>query len=180
MKININYDLLEKITLSKNGFSIKKTTKKCLAIAGIVEVTATFTIITALGYLPEGFLEGSMLGLTYSTLFNASGDILISNIVKQNSIADLKKLSIVLKCMNINTNHELLLNAYEYQTKYDLVTGNDKIPRLEQKKYIMVPVYDNGEEKEMSLLQEHIIGTKTYTLSCGEPDKVLKLRPILT
>lgn len=41
----------------------------------------------------------------------------------------------------------------------------------------MVPVIENGEEKEVSIVQEHAIGSKTYSLSIGEPtkQKVFKL-----
>lgn len=39
----------------------------------------------------------------------------------------------------------------------------------------MVPTYDKGEKKEVSLVQEHVIGSKEYTISHGTPRKVLKL-----
>ena len=75
-------------------------------------------------------------------------------------------------CYNYE-NYNLLCEAYLYDTEYSLNTEG-KVPAIEQKKYIMVPVWEYGEEKEVSIVQEHILGTKEYTISCGSPRKSFK------
>ena len=46
---------------------------------------------------------------------------------------------------------------------------------LLEKKYIMVPCSDDEVSNEVSLVQEHIVGSKKYTLSVGEVQKTYKL-----
>ena len=173
MKIKINYDLFDKINEANTGMSLKKTTKKNLFAIGItlplmVAVSPDFKTVleiiarlTALNYLCYGMV-----------------DILVSSITKDKSKDELKRLAIALRNIDVNTDYEMLLNSSKYKTEYEIKKEEEQLPRLEQKKYIMVPVYDNGEEKEVSLVQEHIIGTDEYHLSYGSPKKVLKLAPI--
>ena len=91
---------------------------------------------------------------------------------KTKALEDIKRLAIQLKDLNISTGKELLMDSYVYEKEYKLVNKEDSIiPKIYQKKYIMIPVYDDGEIKEVSLLQEHIIGSKYYVISYGEPTK---------
>lgn len=84
----------------------------------------------------------------------------------------------MLKDIDVNTTGDLLLDSYKYKTEYEIKRNEKNLPILEQRKYIMVPTKDtNGE---VSLLQEHIIGTGDYSLSYGSPKKVLKLVPNLS
>lgn len=99
-----------------------------------------------------------------------------SKSTKNISRQELVILSNLLNNINVNTDSELILESYKYKTEYDFNKDSES-KDLIQKKYIMVPVIQNGEEKEISILQEHVIGTKEYSLSCGEPtkQKVFKL-----
>ena len=72
----------------------------------------------------------------------------------------------------------MLQQSYEYETNYSFLLDDNNIPRLKQEKYINVPVVDRDGEKEVSLVQEHIIGTREYELSCGSPTKSKVLKPL--
>lgn len=107
------------------------------------------------------------------------GDLILKKLVKETSIFELLYLLSSLSQININTNYELLLNSYKYETEYEFEFNKSSFPHLIQKKYIMVPAIQDGEEIEVSVLQEHIIGSKDYVLSKGKPNlqKRLKLVP---
>lgn len=79
--------------------------------------------------------------------------------------------------LEVDTSRELLMEAEVIQTDYELVFSDDKIsvPKLNQKKYISVPLSNGGEE---TLLQEHFVGFKDYELSVGSPTKKLSFKPI--
>ena len=81
----------------------------------------------------------------------------------------------MLNYLDINTRYELLQEAYLYKTSYKINKNLKNMPILIQNKYLMLPV--NTKEEEISLVQEHIVGTNNYYLSYGSPDKkkVLKL-----
>lgn len=172
MKLVINYDLIEKIQEAKTGFALTKTAKSIMKHTAFI---SSFSLIDnfILGYPFETFLFEVLFGFTFETFIYGTNDLILAKINKELAIKLLKLLSIRLKDIDITTNYELLLESYKYQTNYNI--SFDKIPQVEQKKYIMIPVIENGEEKELSLLQEHIIGTDKYILSCGEPIKVFKL-----
>lgn len=44
-------------------------------------------------------------------------------------------------------------------------------PKLEQKKYIMIPVHNNRNNNKCSFVQEHVVVTRQYTLSHDKPEK---------
>lgn len=90
------------------------------------------------------------------------------------SVQQLKVLVSSLRKINVNTDYDLLLKSYNYETKYKIEFNESFIPRLKQEKFIMVPVHELGEEKEVSLVQEHIVGSMSYSLSYGSPQKALR------
>ena len=66
----------------------------------------------------------------------------------------------------------MLLQSEVYDKRIKIDLNESKIPLLMQEKYVFVPAYGfDGKEKEVSLLQEHEIGSRTYVLSVGEPEK---------
>ena len=175
MKIMVNYDLLSKIATSKTGLALDKTVKRAakysLIAQGILlplDLLANFT--------QEQFL--AQLLRTISVEFSAVGisDIICIKRSKELAIRDLKILAYVLKKIDINTNYDLLVESYKYRTDYKVEFNDSKIPKIKQEKYIVVPIYEDGEEKEISVLQEHIIGSKNYELSIGEPTPQKRLK----
>lgn len=178
MKIIINYDLLDKIREAKTGISLNRSTKTFI-------ITGNFSLLASMFFalilIPKELLikyipEISARTLLYHTLIRTTIDLLTIKPYKIISKEQLRELSYQLRDININTDKDLILDSYKYKTEYKWVKSEKDIDLI-QKKYIMVPVIENGEEKEVSILQEHAIGSKTYSLSIGEPtkQKVLKL-----
>jgi len=173
LKIKINYDLFDKINEANTGMSLKRITKKNLFA---ISITLPLMVATSPDLKTVLAITTKLTAMNY--LFYGISEMLFSSFIKDKSKDELKKLAIALKNIDVNTDYEMLLNASKYKTEYEIKKDEQQPPKLEQKKYIMVPVYDNGEEKEVSLVQEHIIGTDEYHLSYGSPKKVLKLAPI--
>lgn len=179
MKIVINYDLLSKIQEAKTGFSLENTGKPILLKSGI-GITIWMSIGAFASLTPERlidfFSKGIIFNLSYQTIINGTVNLILLKFIKNRSKDALERLSLLLNGLNVNTDAELMLDSYKYKTEYK-IDKTDNTKDIVQKKYIMVPVMDNGEEKEVSILQEHVIGSKIYSLSCGEPtkQKVFKL-----
>ena len=177
MKIRINYDLIDKIKESKRGFFLQKIARNIVVYTSINTLLwLPISISTSSDILQQTindflyFLSGYSLTFVCSALF-------FKNQNKLNAISELKQLTSLLRNHYINTDYELLQKAYEYEINYKFVLGENKIPRLKQDKYIMVPVVDRDGEKEVSLVQEHLIGSKDYELSYGSPTKSKVLKP---
>ena len=70
-----------------------------------------------------------------------------------------------------------MLSAYKYETKYNIKDSESIFPKIEEKKYIKIPIQDEyWGNRETPIVQEHIIGSDSYTLSIGQPEyKVYKL-----
>lgn len=59
--------------------------------------------------------------------------------------------------------------------KYKVEVNKKQLPHIAEEKYILVPSYTyNGDTKDTSVLQGHIVGSKQYVLSLGSPKKVFK------
>lgn len=178
MKIRTNYDLFEIIAKSKRGISLKREIK-IICNLSLANATLFTFITTSLNLLNQNVLEKNLERLPAVILFHSIFNSVIPNIFlkqinKELANNELDMLASKLYSLNINTNRELLLNSYKYKTTYKLQKTQKAIPCIKREKYIMVPTNDIYEE-EASLLEEHIMGTRKYDLSKGEPQKVLKL-----
>jgi len=97
------------------------------------------------------------------------------DVAREKTINDLRKLSQLLSTINVKTSFELLQECEEYNRKYRTILNENKLPYILQEKHIMVPTYNDGNIQNVSILQEHVIGTNKYVLSTGSPTKVYKL-----
>lgn len=175
MKIVVNYDLLDKVREARTGFSLKRINNETMIASAIGGPLVTAHNL-AMGYDNEEILFD--LALIY--LLNFEGRAIFramfSNSYKQLANEQLNALSNHLHDIFVHTDPELLQAAYRYKTKYELDSEDSKLPRLVEKKYIMVPVHNEWDCNERSLVQEHVVGSKEYVISYGEPEKkVLKL-----
>lgn len=173
MKIVINYDLIDEIFQEKHGFSLIKSTKEALMICtivygGVLALNAatmdSLEFSNYLNFLPLKFLTNMALLVPLDAALDK---------VRKPSVGfshRLNNLSSNLQNLNINTTHDLLLESHKYATQYETQSDDTAIPRLVQKKYIMVPTVE-GDGEEASILQEHVIGSHTYTLSKARPRK---------
>ena len=176
MKIEVNYDLIDRIREAKTGFDLQYNVYKPLKYTAFIAALKLSTIIVVPKTMEE-FLSEIIGVFGIYTLSASILSTLCLPISRKRAIESLKLLSSRLKDINVNTNHELLLKSYNYKTEYKVKFNDYLLPYVEQNKYISVPTLENGDEKETSLLQEHIVGSKTYALSYGSPKekKVLKL-----
>ena len=123
-----------------------------------------------------------MLGMQFCLL--VFPDMLATKIVgidifKEKSDSDLKKLIPQLNQLNISTNFEKILKSEEYEREYKLQKEDGKLPEFQEHKYIMMPCYDlysgnNNADREVSIHQEHVVGSKQYVLSLGSPTKTVR------
>ena len=100
--------------------------------------------------------------------------LLYGDIYKEDSKRNLERLALLLSTVNVNTSYNLLEESECYYRKYKFKFNKDKILQVLESKYILVPVYDtNGDTKKVSILQEHVVGSKEYVLSMGSPKRAL-------
>lgn len=169
MKIIINYELMDKVQEAKTGFSLKKYKQKLGFYLGVVGM-ARFAAVTIGGMPVEDAIEGMIFPIIYGSSCFALHDWVGSKFTKVASEKQLRELSQKLRDIFVETDSELLKESYTYQTEYKL--NSEKFPpKLEEHKYIMVPVHNDWGNNERSLHQEHIVGTRDYILSYGEPEK---------
>lgn len=177
MKIIINYDLLQRIAEAKKGFSLIRTSKNALIIVTCfqcIELLSKALTINSIDF--QRWLEGFLTLLPFDyllTILGAGAILSISGVIRREAIDDLDKLASKLNYLNIDTDDNLLLNSYKYHMEYAFDFEN-KIPSLIQKKYINIPVTNKNEE--VSILQEHIIGTNTYVISKAKYEKQRQYR----
>lgn len=167
MKININYDLMDKISESKKGYSLKRYTKRTLltfSIASIIDISFFDNDYNILIYKIISYI-------TFHSLYNGISAYALSDLTKKVATNDLSQLIHKLNNLGIKTDETVLLDSHSYKTTYD-INLDSNIPQIKQNKYINIPIKDEyWGNKEISLLQEHIIGTKEYELSIGKPEE---------
>lgn len=173
MKININYDLLDKIREAKTGFSLNRHVRHILPRT-LLASTIFACLNLSSGDVAQRFVRGMLLYIVLYGITDGISTTLCKKTLKKAAINDLRILSLLLCDINISTSDELLLDSDNYETEYQIKFNESKIPYIKQDKYINVPVYDNGKIRAVSLVQEHIVGSKKYSLSYGSPKKVLK------
>lgn len=173
MNIILDYDMIDKIREAKTGISlnyVRKITTKYSVFFGTLD-----TIINLASNAPyEEIIFDILFRVAINIPLGIGIEKMFGPLNKNNAKAKLITLSNILRNNDINTNYELLLQSYKYDTNYTFI-NDEKFIGLKQEKFIMVPIINNGEETEVSLVQEHTIGTNEYELSFGTPKKVLKL-----
>lgn len=162
MKLVINYDLMNEIVRANRGFDVKKFSKKMGTFMGFVGVTS-LTIANPLFFAWNAI---------YGTLLYGGTELIFKNITKQNADMKLNILASSLKKINIYTDIELIKKAYLYKTQFKVI--HDDKAYLQQNKFIMLPTNGSLNADEVSLLQEHIVGSNEYILSIGSPKKTFK------
>jgi hypothetical protein len=177
MKLVINYDLITRIQDAKDNLGIstalQKNLKKVSPWFGVYTLINVSTGQPLHRSIASAGVSATML-FTVWTAMDITKNKMIGNIDKIRALNDLRRLSIKLNDLKVKTSAELILESEEYARKYKVKVNEQKLPYILQEKYIMVPTYDNGDIKETSILQEHIIGSKVYVLSLGSPTKAFK------
>ena len=165
MKITTKFDLIEEAAMAKRGFSLKRYGKEVIRATTLCTAVVT-PFVGANAEVTEIMLQALK---TYLILYGTS-DILLSGIEKTCAFENLSMLANQLGNIYVDTNANMLIEVKSYHTEYKL--NCEKFPpKLEEHKYIMVPVHSNWDNNERSLHQEHVIGTRYYDYSYGEPEK---------
>lgn len=179
----INYDMMKKIKDIKEPYGPLKLIRNRKNVWLTIHFPTFLVVDTLLLHTP---IDGNLpltLGYQFGIItvielisFKALGN----DIFKDRAKKQLSFLSLELQNLDIKTNYDLLLESKQYSQEYHIEFNDGKLPSIVQSKYILVPTFEkdnNGNNKEESILQEHVIGSNIYTLSLGEPPKILKLIP---
>lgn len=167
MKILINYDLMDKAREAKSGFSLKKHVR---AVGSCMALASPFLVVDAtIGEKAPLEMFGRIGGwfLYYCGFFWLSQKSR-AGLTMERAELELNSLAYKLKDIYVDTNAELLQDTTSYKTEYS-VKFDSILPKVEQRKYLTVPVNSAWDNNTRSLVQEHIIGSKEYALSHGEP-----------
>lgn len=174
MKLVINYDFMEAVCNARepfNTFKVVRNNKKKWMVVDLPLFVA-FTFIA-----PDRIVGNAILISSYIVLDVAS-HMMAHSIVKEDAYYEeasyqLRNLVSQFGNLNISTDYELLLQSELY--KKDRKLELKKNPHILESKYIMVPTYNfNGDVKDTSILQEHVVGSREYVLSLGTPKKALQ------
>ena len=178
MKLVINYDFMEAVCNARepfNAFKVVRNNKKKWKVVNLPLFVA-FTFID-----PDRIVGNAIIISSYMVLEVAS-HMIVHSIVKEDTYYNeasyqLRNLVSQLGNLNISTDYELLLQSELY--KKDRKLELKKNSHILESKYIMVPTYNfNGDVKDTSILQEHVIGSREYVLSLGSTTKVYKFADV--
>ena len=174
LKIETDYDLFDLISGAKTGMQHKRIVNKIVG----------YSIATSMINLPfemmteqpgKEFLVSTLYFFCCNSMGFPAAYYMLRDNTKKYSKEDLEKIVRQLSSLDVCVGYESLLNAYKYDKEYETIKSESAILKILEKKYIKVPCSDDEVFGEVSLVQEHIVGTKKYTLSVGEPQKTYKL-----
>lgn len=165
MKLIINYDLVNEIFKANTGFNLKRFNYKIGIYLG------TLTALNIPNLILSQHIQPTILPcnlLTAIFIFGGS-ELALKSFTEQEANFRLNSLASSLSKINIYTNTEAIKKAHLYKTQYKIVRGAK--PVIQQNKFITLPTSGSFNADEVSLQQEHTIGSKEYVLSIGEPKK---------
>jgi len=178
MKIVNDYDLIEKINKSKGKIDLLKIILRSMAwVAPVCGLNHLFNLsIDFFKYIAVDPLKFLLIHyfitVTTAVLSKIYVDKSRKCVISFNN--DLLKLLNKLRESGIKTDLELLNDSKEDLVEYKFINEDARL-RLRENKYILIPTNDGfGGVKDVSVLQEHNIGSKVYVLSLGSPKKCAK------
>ena len=185
MKIMINFDLINAVLDVNQGFSVKKIVRNKKRQWAIINYPIYIVLDVACSKGNIGYALGLLAFQTGITIIPEylSGLIINHDIYKLRSEERLKKLIPKLQDNHLSISYQQLLKSELYERRYHFEFNKGKLPELMEEKYILVPCHNpyscDHREREVSILQEHVIGSKEYILSIGTPSKQYKLSPVM-
>ena len=177
MRVLVNYDL---ITSIKNvneplgPLKVVKNSKKNWAKFYLPPLLVVDLLTLEPKMVPPalGIEFGILTGLDLARCRVEKKDI-----YKEKSEKDLKELAETFQCIGFDTDYNQLLRSQQYDKKYNVRLNENKLPTMIEQKYILVPYYANrGVIMDTSFVQEHVVGSNSYVLTFGIPEK--RLRPV--
>lgn len=192
-KITINYDLYNEILNAREkfiGFKVLRDKWKLAFFDIPFFLFVDFMVANTLGDLdiPSAFVEQCFICASMRYLpYQMTKTFLGLDVYKEEAKMRLFEASMLLNDINVSTNFELLLDSELDSKNYEIQKDSDDKKILVENKYIMVPTHnpmfnDEGETQMTSLHQEHVVGTREYSLSVGlnQKNKQKILNPFLS
>ena len=106
---------------------------------------------------------------TIATLLSLGAEQLLLSLMMKKTTMELAKVKLGLKNINIQTDVELLLDSKVYHREYKL--KKDSPIGVIRNRFINVPSFNyKGNITTVSVKEEHMLATKDYILSLGEPE----------
>lgn len=168
MKLVVNYDFFKSVNQINDSYSnfylIKERSKKFLKI----DLPIYTTLCIALGCnLPKTI---GLLGAEYFTTIAFLNVNKLSRLRIQKKLEEhrcnLVALPYKLHNLGVETEYDLLLHSEINKRRINIALNEHHIPSLNIRKIIDVPTQDdNGDINNVSLVQEHLIGSKDYVLT---------------
>ena len=178
MNLIINYDFFNAICDVNSGFTISKVfrnnkrdyLKYNIPIMTILEILIYKRDF--IRHLPADLMLHFGIVLSMELIkYKILGDN-----YKEISQERLRELVILLEKIDVKTNYDLLKKSVIDCKIHNLVFNDNKIPSLVESKYILVPSFNSKNEIcDTPIMQEHVIGSKVYTLRIAKPKKGFKL-----
>ena len=171
-EIKINFDLIHVI---KEAEGIKKCPKEfSIVTKPFVFLYPTDVFLSSINdSLP---VNSIITATTIATILSIGVEQLLLFLTLRKTTMELANsklnyLVLLLKDINIVTDTDILLNSKVYYSEYNLKKDSPK--GIIRNRYINLPSYNyKGEEVMTSIKEEHILATREYLLSIGEPQKM--------
>ena len=176
MNIIINYDFWEHILDAKEEltpFKIIRNNKRKWArfqfpLYTLVDAVVTGDLRATILCLTIQF--GGLIGVEYFACKSFDDDA-YAKIAKK----DLTSLAQKMNDNYVKTSYPLLLDSEYYDRQFKIHFNESKLPEMVEKKYVLVPTYGlDGNINTISIVQNHVVGSKEYVLTVGTPDRKLK------
>ncbi len=176
MKLIINYDFIKEVynardnfTLSKSFFNNLPSNIKFIPFA--IGISALYggdlSIASQASVVGFGLISAGDV-LTDAIFYKIYGE----DVYQMTASKRLKKLVGELEDLNVRTDYDSLLESELYEKHYKVDVNEGILPRLVEEKYVLVPGhFFRGDKEDISILQEHVVGSKEYVLSLGSPSK---------
>ena len=169
-KIEINFDL---IRTTKEAKGIKKSPKNfSIATKPLALMYPAAVLMNSIkDQIPA---QSVITATTIATFLSLGAEQIILSIMMKKITMDLAKTELEylverLKELNIQTDVDFLLNSKVYHREYKLKKDGPK--GVIRNRYINIPSYDyRGDEVMTSVKEEHMLATRDYILSVGEPE----------
>lgn len=169
MKISVDFDMIRKVNEANTGFSINYMRSKMITGTIILAGISALSNIDSINEFARDF-SGSF-GIF--CLINIPSSFLSIRPIKLIANEQIDSLCSKLEDIDVYTNPDSLKDARVYNSEHKLSFSEGSLPKLHQNKYILVK---NNAGEDVSILQEHVVGSRSYSLSVGEPEKQKQYR----
>ena len=176
--LDINFDVLDKTYEARGQHNVRRwfRVNKLYDVVGAI-IPATHLALAITGAEPpEEALIRSAISIATNFGLWATIDTAIASVksklsglnYKERAYIELIILSQILYENGVNISVDNMMQAEIYHKKYKL--AQEGMPGIIRERYFEVPMTDQlGDEKTASIKEEHLLGSKKYTLSFDKP-----------